>query len=60
MGASTFFYDRIIVEQKQKKRSPVAIIPQKTLFSWRDIEKTRGLKRLDFVLNNLPDQELMV
>ena len=38
---------------------PVAIIEQKQLFGWKEIEFLGDLERLYLVLNNLPDEELM-
>jgi len=37
----------------------MAIIPQTSLFSWRDIEELGDLKRLQLVVDHLPDEELM-
>jgi len=37
----------------------MAIIPEKQLFCWRDIEKLDDLQRLGLVLDNLPDERLM-
>lgn len=37
----------------------MAIIPQKSLFSWRDVEELGDLERLVLVLKTLPDEELM-
>jgi len=37
----------------------MAIIPQKQLFEWGEIQKLGELKRLKLVLENLPDEELM-
>ena len=42
-----------------KKEVPVAIIEQKELFGWKEIEILGDLERLYLVLNNLPDEELM-
>jgi hypothetical protein len=37
----------------------MASIPQKTLFGWKEIEELGDLERLDMVLKNMPDEELM-
>jgi hypothetical protein len=37
----------------------MAIIPQKNIFSWEEIEDLGDLDRLGLVLENLPDEELM-
>ena len=37
----------------------MAIIPQKKLFSWTEIQPLGDLKRLNLVLNHMPDEELM-
>ena len=37
----------------------MAIIEQKQLFGWKEIEILGDLERLYLVLNNLPDEELM-
>src|SRR5690625_3000378 len=38
----------------------MAIIPQMSLFSWEDIEDLADLKRLNLVIEHLPDEELMI
>jgi hypothetical protein len=38
----------------------VAIIAQKSLFVWKDIEELGDLERLHLVLNYLPDETLMI
>lgn len=38
----------------------MAIIAQKRLFGWKEIEDLGDLERLDLVLKYLPDEELMV
>src|SRR5690625_1586257 len=38
----------------------MAIIPQMSLFSWKDIEDLGDLKRLKLVIEHLPDEELMI
>jgi hypothetical protein len=42
-----------------KKEVPVAIIAQKQIFGWKEIEILGDLERLNLVLNNLPDEDLM-
>jgi len=37
----------------------MAIIPQKQLFTWKEIENLSDLKRLQLVINHLPDEHLM-
>jgi len=37
----------------------MAMIPQKRLFGWEEIENLGDLERLDLVLRHLPDEELM-
>lgn len=37
----------------------MAIIPQITMFGWEEIEKLGDLERLELVLYNMPDEELM-
>ena len=37
----------------------MAIIPQKTLFEWNDVEDIGDLVRLRFAIENLPDEPLM-
>ena len=37
----------------------MAIIPQKRLFGWEEIEDLRDLERLRLVLEHMPDEELM-
>ena len=37
----------------------MAVIPQKQLFSWKEIENLGDLSRLQLVLNYLPDEPLM-
>jgi len=37
----------------------MAIIPQRSLFSWREIEELGDLERLGLVLEHLPDEPLM-
>ena len=34
----------------------MATIPQKTLFEWNDVEDIGDLVRLQFVIDNLPDE----
>lgn len=38
----------------------MAIISQKELFSWKEIEKYSDLERLKLVIENIPDEELMI
>jgi len=45
---------------KRKGNPRMAIIPQKTLFRWNEIEELGDLERLDLVIKNMPDEELMV
>jgi len=37
----------------------MAIIPQKNLFGWENIEKLPDLKRLEIIIENMPDEKLM-
>jgi hypothetical protein len=37
----------------------MATIPQRTLFEWHDVDDLGDLERLQFVLENLPDEPLM-
>ena len=37
----------------------MAIISQKNLFSWENLEKLNDLKRFELILNNIPDEKLM-
>ncbi len=37
----------------------MAVIPQKSLFAWSDVENLGDLERLVLVVENLPDEELM-
>ena len=37
----------------------MATIPQKSLFEWTDVDDLGDLKRLQFALDNLPDEPLM-
>ncbi len=37
----------------------MAIVSQKSLFSWENIEKLSDLKRLELILKNIPDEKLM-
>ncbi len=37
----------------------MAIIPQLSLFSWRDLDDLQDLKRLKLVLDTMPDEDLM-
>jgi hypothetical protein len=37
----------------------MAIIPQRRLFSWKDVENLGDLERLELVLRNIPDEGLM-
>jgi hypothetical protein len=37
----------------------MAIIPQKQLFKWDEIEELGDLERLKLVLDHMPDEELM-
>ena len=37
----------------------MAIIPQKRLFGWEEIEELGDLERLRLVLEHMPDEELM-
>jgi hypothetical protein len=46
-------------EQNNTKGVTVAIIPQNKLFEWKDVEELGDLRRLDLVLNYLPDEPLM-
>jgi len=49
------------VNQKQEGGGhPMAIIAQKKLFGWKEIDDLGDLERLDLVLNYLPDEKLMV
>ena len=41
------------------RRSPMAIIPQKALFGWQEIDALDDLHRLRLVLGALPDEALM-
>jgi hypothetical protein len=49
-------------EKKNKKKevTSVAIITQKKLFVWKEIEDLGDLERLYLVLNYLPDEKLML
>jgi len=38
----------------------MAIISQRTLFMWNEVEKLGDLERLKLVIENLPDEELMI
>ena len=38
----------------------MAIIPQITIFEWAEIENLGDLERLKLVLENLPNEDLMV
>ncbi len=38
----------------------MAILPQKQIFGWQEIEELGDLQRLLLVVNHLPDEELMV
>lgn len=44
----------------QQGGSLMAIIPQMSLFSWKEIEQLGDLERLRLVLEYLPDEELMI
>jgi len=44
---------------ERKEVAFMAIIPQKQLFSWKEIEKLGDLSRLDLVLRYIPDEHLM-
>ena len=37
----------------------MAIIAERSLFGWKEIEELGDLERLHLVLSNLPDEELM-
>lgn len=37
----------------------MAMISQKNLFSWKNLEKLNDLKRFELILNNIPDEKLM-
>lgn len=37
----------------------MAIIPQKSLFSWEDVDNLGDLQRLKYVIDSLPDESLM-
>jgi len=37
----------------------MAIIPQKQLFGWKEVDELGDLQRLLLVINNLPDEKLM-
>ncbi len=37
----------------------MAIIPQQRLFGWQEIDNLGDLKRLQLVVDHLPDEELM-
>lgn len=43
----------------QRKESPMAIIPQRQLFSWKEIENLADLERLLLLIRHLPDEQLM-
>ena len=43
----------------QRKDSPMAIISQRQLFSWEEIENMGDLERFSLLLEYLPDEELM-
>ena len=47
------------INKLQRKESPVAIIHQKQLFSWQEIENLADLERLSLLLKHLPDEQLM-
>ena len=38
----------------------MAIIPQKQLFRWNEVEELGDLERLKLVIDYLPDEELML
>ncbi len=37
----------------------MAIIPQKNLFGWKDVEELGDLERLVLVLESMPDEKLV-
>ena len=47
------------VNKLQRKDSPVAIIPQRQLFSWKEIEDLADLQRFSLLVKYLPDEDLM-
>jgi len=42
-----------------RKDITMAIIPQKSLFGWRDVEELGDLERLVLVLETMPDEKLV-
>jgi hypothetical protein len=46
-------------KQVTRKDSPMAIIPQQSLFSWKEIENLADLQRFSLLLKYLPDERLM-
>ena len=54
-------YCNILLENKlQRKDSPVAIISQKQLFSWKEIGNLADLERFSMLLKYLPDERLVI
>lgn len=49
-----------MINNPMPRRSPMAIIPQRSLFRWEDVEVLGDLERLRLVLSALPDEALMV
>jgi hypothetical protein len=48
-----------MTKRKQRRNIPMASIAQKELFGWQEIKKLGDLERLDLVIKNIPDQELI-
>ena len=52
-------YNSLVFNLNQEKGTAMAIIPQKSLFSWKNIESASDLDRLSMVLRVIPDEALM-
>ena len=48
-----------MVQNKLRRRRPVAIIPQPEIFCWDEFEQIGDLERLELILRHLPDEQLM-
>ncbi len=55
-----FSCDILTQQQTNNKGVTVAIITERSLFGWKEVEELGDLERLHLVLKYLPDEQLMV
>ncbi len=59
VGRASFHAESSVHPRKRKEALRMAIIRQRRLFSWREVEDLQDLERLRLVIEHMPDEELM-